>query len=194
MRDDGPVPLPRWEPPLVREHRPRLRRRPPIAVIVGAGLAWLGSGMTLLAAFHPAPRLVWNASPSAPVGFWHIHPGARVSTGDMVLLKTPASIRSLAAARHYLPATVPLLKRVAAMQGDAVCAIGSRIVIDGHPVAVRLAADRHGRPMSWWKGCERLGHGRFFLLNATPDSFDSRYFGPVDRSAIIGTATPLWLH
>ncbi len=193
MRDDQPVPLPRWEPPLARERRVLQGRRRPILAFGGIGLALLGLAAALDQGVQPAPRLIWNASASAPVGLWYIHPGARVSAGDMVLAKTPGSVRSLAAARHYIPATVPLLKRVAAMRGAVVCATDKRILIDRRLAAVRLATDPHGRPLPRWNGCGRLGHGRFFLLNAAPDSFDSRYFGPVDAAAIIGTATPLWL-
>jgi type IV secretory pathway protease TraF len=35
--------------------------------------------------------------------------------------------------------------------------------------------------------------GELFLLNSShPASFDSRYFGPLDRSFVIGKAVPLW--
>jgi conjugative transfer signal peptidase TraF len=193
MRDDQPVPLPRWEPLLARERHAYRRRRRPIIAFGGLGLTLLGLAVVLDRDIRPAPRLIWNASASAPIGLWHIDPGARVSAGDMVLAKTPAGVRSLVAERHYIPATVPLLKRVAAVEGDIVCATDKRILIGGHLAAVRLATDPQDRPMPWWNGCRPLGRGRFFLLNAAPDSFDSRYFGPVDRSAIIGSATPLWL-
>jgi conjugative transfer signal peptidase TraF len=193
MRDDQPVPLLRWEPPLARERRVLHRRRRPIVAFGGIGLALLGLAAALDQCERRTPRLIWNASASAPVGLWYIHPGARVSAGDMVLAKTPGSVRSLATARRYIPARVPLLKRVVAMQGTVVCATDKRIVVERRTLAVRLATDPHGRPLPWWNGCGRLGRGQFFLLNTAPDSFDSRYFGPVNETAIIGTATPLWL-
>src|SRR3546814_1672134 len=90
----------------------------------------------------PAPRLVWNASASAPTGFWRIDPGARIDRGDMVLVRTPDSVRQLAARRHYLPANVPLLKRVVARDGSKVCALGSAIFIDGRLSATRKEVDR----------------------------------------------------
>ena len=99
----------------------------------------------------------------------------------------------LAAQRHYLPANVPLLKRVAAMGGDEVCALGQEIFVNGRWIGERRGFDRQGRPLPWWSGCERLRGGRLFLLMNVPDSFDGRYFGPVDDTAIIGKATPLWL-
>jgi type IV secretory pathway protease TraF len=111
----------------------------------------------------------------------------------MVLAVTPASVRQLAAQRHYLPANVPLLKRVAARDGDEVCALGQEIFVNGRRVAERRVADRQGRPLPWWSGCEHLRGGRLFLLMDAADSFDGRYFGPVDEAAMIGKATPLWL-
>src|SRR3546814_1374713 len=82
----------------------------------------------------------------------------------MVLVRTPDSVRQLAARRHYLPANVPLLKRVVARDGSKVCALGSAIFIDGRLSATRKEADRQGRPLPWWHGCERLREGQLFLL------------------------------
>lgn len=183
-------PLLDWQPPLARAVR---RRRRPLIVAAGLGLAMLGLAAALDFAIRPAPRLVWNASASAPIGFWRIHPDARFRTGDMVLATTPASVRQLAAQRHYLPANVPLLKRVAARDGDEVCALGQEIFVNGRWIGERRVVDRQGRPLPWWSGCEHLRDGRVFLLMDAADSFDGRYFGPVDEDAIIGKAVPLWL-
>ena len=46
---------------------------------------------------HPAPKLVWNASASAPVGLYQVIRNAPIQRGDMVLLRTPDSVRDLAA-------------------------------------------------------------------------------------------------
>jgi conjugative transfer signal peptidase TraF len=186
MPDRPGLPLFEWDPPLARS---RHARRRPILAAMGIGLALLG----LAVAWHPAPRLVWNASASAAIGLWGIHVDGPVHVGDMVLVNTPSSIRQLAATRHYLPANVPLLKRVVAANGDVVCAAGPAIFVNSHRIARRLVRDRLGRPLPRWSGCETLRDGRFFLLMDAPDSFDGRYFGPVAPAAIIGTATPLWL-
>lgn len=189
-RPAAPAPLLDWQPPLAREVG---RRRRPILLATAFGLALMGLSTGLLRNEQTSPRLVWNVSASAPIGLWHIHPNAPLRAGDMVLAHTPSSVRKLAADRHYIPANVPLLKRIAAQTGDAVCALGNHIFVNGDPVATRLRHDRAGRPLPWWEGCERLRGGRLLLLMERPDSFDGRYFGPVGRAAIIGKATPLWL-
>jgi len=88
---------------------------------------------------------------------------------------------------------VPLVKRVAAVAGDRVCAADHAVNIDGRHVADRLSADRLGRPLPVWTGCRTLQVGELFLLNGVPDSFDGRYFGPTPTSAVIGELVPLWL-
>lgn len=190
MRKIRRLPLLEWQPPLARQLRARRR---PILIAGGIGLALLGLAAALDFAVRPAPRLVWNASASAPIGFWRIDPHARLRTGDMVLANTPDEVRELAARRQYLPANVPLIKRITARDGDDVCALGHEIFVNGERVAQRRNADRKGRPLPWWNGCELLRGGRVFLLMDAPDSFDGRYFGPVDEDALIGKAVPLWL-
>lgn len=54
-------------------------------------------------------------------------------------------------------------------------------------------ADTAGRPLPAWSGCIRLPDTQVFVLAADPDSFDSRYFGPVDRANVLGTALPVWV-
>src|SRR3546814_4504188 len=80
-----------------------------------AGLAAALAG-TLIA--PPRPRFVWNASASAPVGIYAVGDAAPLARGDMVIARVPDEYRMLAARRHYLPANVPLVKRVAAASGD----------------------------------------------------------------------------
>lgn len=111
----------------------------------------------------------------------------------MVIAPLAEPYRSLAADRHYLPANVPLVKRVAAMPGDRVCARGNLIFVNGKPAAARLKTDALGRVMPWWQGCLRLGANQLLLLMTdSPASFDGRYFGASDSRHLIGRAHPLW--
>lgn len=158
---------------------------------VGIAFAAAALGLTIVA--PPAPRLVWNASASAPVGLYWVRPRARLARGAMVIARTPEPYRRLAAVRRYLPANVPLVKRVAGLPGDRVCARGAIVSINGKIAARRLRKDAAGRPMPLWEGCRTLGKEQLFLLMAeVPGSFDGRYFGPADRADVIGRARPLW--
>lgn len=140
------------------------------------------------------PRLVYNASDSVPVGWYRISPTNSLAPGDLVLVRLPPEVRSLAAHRGYLPANVPLLKTVAAMAPQKVCVQGSRVRIDGVVVVRRMRWDRQGRVLPAWQACRRLIGDQLFLLSSNnPASFDSRYFGPVSIGAVIGRAQPLWL-
>ena len=163
---------------------------------LGRRIAVIGGGITLVGltiAFPPAPRLVWNASASAPIGLYAVTPGATVEPGDMVIARVPDPSRMMAAERRYIPANVPLVKRVAAAAGDEVCALGREIFVNGTWVVERRAFDAKGRPMPWWSGCVRLrGRQLFLLMSDSPGSFDGRYFGVTDGGLVVGKARLLW--
>lgn len=139
-------------------------------------------------------RIVYNASNSAPRGWYWIAPHAAIHTGDYVLAELPPAAAALADARHYLPRTIPLLKHVAARAGQRVC-IRDRIVrIDDKPLARALEHDSQQRALPIWNQCRALNDDELFLFNAQRvASFDSRYFGPIRRSAVRGRAIPLWV-
>jgi len=184
----GPAPHP----------RSRLRARIVLAGFTAAGLAALA-----WAAFvQPLPRLIYNPSDSVAVGWYRVQPldhraaslPRPLSVDSIVLTRLPADAAALAAQRGYLPARVPLLKRVGAVAPQHVCIVAGQVRIDGVPVAAALPADRLGRPLPSLLLCRRLEPGELFLLSVTnPASFDSRYFGPVSASAVIGVAHPVWL-
>lgn len=185
--------------PRPRSHtRSRLRAR-----IVLAGLAACGLAALAWASFvHPLPRLIYNPSDSVPVGWYRVDPlhhragspPRPLSVDSIVLASLPPDAAALAAQRGYLPAGVPLLKRVGAVAPQEVCIAGGIVRIDGVPLAAVLRADRWGRPLPSWQHCRRLEPDELFLLSVTnPASFDGRYFGPVRASAVIGVAHPVWL-
>ncbi|MHA7685488.1 S26 family signal peptidase [Cupriavidus sp. PET2-C1] len=177
--------------------RSRLRAR-----VMLAGLSILGLAALAWASFvSPLPRLTYNPSDSVAVGWYRVDPTGNRATllqgsvhvGTIVLARLPGEAAALAAQRGYLPADVPLLKRVGAVAPQQVCIVGRSIRIDGVPVAAALSADRMGRPLPSWQQCRRLVSGELFLLSTTdPASFDSRYFGPIAASAVIGVAHLVW--
>jgi len=166
------------------------RRGLAIAALAGA------ASLALVAAWVavPAPRFVWNASASAPIGLYRVYPLAPASVGDMVIARLPKDVRLFAARRRYLPLGVPLVKRVVAVAGGRICANGAMVTVDGRAVAQQRGRDRAGRLLPAWQGCRALARGEVFLLMAgAPDSFDGRYFGPTAARDVIGKAVPLWV-
>jgi conjugative transfer signal peptidase TraF len=140
-----------------------------------------------------APKLIWNASASVPLGLYSIEPARHLEVTDLVAVATPEPLASFMAERRYLPRGVPLMKRVAALSGQRVCRDGAHITIDGIDMGDALARDRAGRALPSWHGCRRIGGGEVFLMNwAASDSMDGRYFGPLSTNTIIGRAVPLW--
>lgn len=138
------------------------------------------------------PRLVYNASESAPRGWYVIRPVSDLKIGDYVIARLPRDIAIFAAQRRYLPLGVPVLKRVVATQGHRVCVRDGRVLIDGLPAASTRSYDGQHRPLIAWSYCRQLIAGEVFLLNVeNRSSFDSRYFGPVDISFVRGQATAL---
>lgn len=155
------------------------------------GSATLFASLFAAAAWQPSrPRLVWNASASVPVGLYRID-GRAPAVGDLVAVAPPPAVAAWLARRGYLPAGTPLLKHVAALPGAFVCRSGAGIFVDGRRAAIAHLADRKGRELPRWTGCRTLRGGEVFLLNPAPDSLDSRYFGPLPASRLIGRARPI---
>lgn len=136
----------------------------------------------------PMPtKFAYNASPSAPVGFYWVGSGP-IRRDDYVAAVLPEATATLAAHRGYLPIGVPVIKRVAGLAGDRVCRAGAEVRINGALAAMAHDRDLAGRPLPVWSGCRVLADGELFLLNAHPGSFDGRYFGSLHRDLVIGRA------
>jgi len=158
--------------------------------------AYFAAMTIIITAFvHPAPRLVWNATASVPVGLYWLQRGASPRVGDLVAVTPPGELGDLMARRRYLPFGMPMLKHVAALGRQRVCRVGREVSIDGRLAGSALENDGRGRPLPVWHGCVNLASGQVFLMNAgVPDSFDGRYFGTLPAATIAGRLTPIWTH
>ncbi|TYC79385.1 S26 family signal peptidase [Novosphingobium sp. BW1] len=160
-----------------------------IATLLAAELfAGLFVGVALI---KPHPRFLWNASPSAPIGLYRLHETEHPAIGDLVAIMQPPELSRFMADRDYLPEGLPLLKRIAALPGQWVCRRGAKVTINGKRAATALLRDRRGRSLPVWHGCRTVRAGSLFLINAAPDSLDSRYFGALAASGLIGRAQPV---
>lgn len=141
----------------------------------------------------PVPRFVWNASESVPIGLYTVHPAVRLAVTNLVVAMPPQPLATFLAERSYLPIGVPLIKRILALPGQSVCRSELLIIVDGIEMGAALEHDRRGRALPTWQGCRVIAGGEVFLMNwDEPQSLDSRYFGPIPLSAIVGRAKPVW--
>lgn len=155
--------------------------------------AGLSLSLLAVAQIDRAPRLIWNASASVPVGLYVVRASHGPSLGDLVAVHLPEGLSSWVVERGYVGADTLLLKRIAAVSGMTVCRDGLDIAIGGTVVAQAASDDRHGRPLPRWTGCVTLESDEVFLLvTGVADSLDGRYFGPLSADTILGRAIPLW--
>ena len=167
---------------------------------MSASSHWLMTSVTagLIAALGlitPTPRLVWNASASAPLGLYWIDPAAAPKLGDLLAIRAPAEIAKLMDVRGYLPTSALLLKRVVALSGTKICREGERVIVARKVIALAKRVDAQRRPLPDWQGCRKLTEDEIFLVNGdVEDSLDGRYFGPFLKNSIIGLARPVWTH
>jgi conjugative transfer signal peptidase TraF len=168
--------------------RRRRRAEPVAAMLAGLGL------IAVPAVAEWQARIIWNASASVPLGLYIAAPADDIALGDLVLVRPPETLAAFLAQRGYVARGVPLLKHVAALPPQVVCAEGNTITVDGATVAHRRTADRLGRVLPTWHGCLRLESGEVFLLNpAEPNSLDGRYFGPLPGTNIVARLRPVWI-
>lgn len=157
-------------------------------------LAGVVATATLATLAIPVSRyILWNATASVPTGLYVVRGKASLHVGERVAIEPPPELRRLLAERRYLPANLPLLKRVAAIRGQRVCRFAQSVTIDSELVGIARDRDRSKRSLPAWAGCHVLRTGELFLMNpAAPDGFDGRYFGPLGLDTVIGRATPVW--
>jgi|EndMetStandDraft_7_1072992.scaffolds.fasta_scaffold106395_2 conjugative transfer signal peptidase TraF len=137
-----------------------------------------------------------NTTLSEPPGLWRVAPLDRqVQVGDMVFA-CPSEVGAISEGfeRGYLRSGLcpggfgPLIKTVAAVAGQRID-VASAITIDGRPIANSnlVAQDGLGRTLRPYAG-GTVPAGFVFLYSPFPGSWDSRYFGPVPATGVLGLA------
>lgn len=163
------------------------RRATFIAMLAGTAL------IVVPAYSRPDIRFIWNASASVPIGLYRIVPAGRIDVTDLAVVMPPDELAAFLDERRYLPRGLPLIKRVLALGGTEVCRFGADIIAYGASYGQARVRDTRDRPLPVWQGCRTLRDDEAFFMNwDSPDSFDSRYFGPLPVSTIVGRAIPLW--
>lgn len=151
-----------------------------VAVLLLAVLAWM----------PPRPWLLYNRTPSVPVGFY-LYDGKDIERGDIIAFDLPKTAHDYAHHRGD-SSDVLLLKPVLAMSGDHVSTLRSELRINGAFVGNIPAADSAGRALPRWRADRVLNDGELFVGSTRSlHSFDSRFFGPIHTSQIVGVYRPL---
>ena len=155
----------------------------------GLAVAAAVVGLTLATLVIPEGRgrlLIYNGTPSVPLGFYRRALWQAVEPGVIVALTPPEAARALGWTEHTL-----FLKHVVAVAGGRYCITDRETTVEGVSYAPPQA-ESDGRPLPHPTGCATVPPGQVFVLNDVPQSFDSRYFGPVPVSLITGVYVPLW--
>ncbi len=162
-------------------------------------LAGAGGAIAALVAIAYFGGFRLNLTPSEPLGLWRIVALQRpVEAGDLVFICPPPTAsfeeaRRRGYVRHGLCPCgfAPLIKTVAALPGQHI-EIGANVTVDGTPLASSIvrASDGEGKPITPFK-TGIVPPGNLFLHSSFVSSYDSRYFGPVPDSGLLGLAQPV---
>ena len=145
--------------------------------------------------------LKFNLTGSMPVGVYRL---ARTppKRGEIVLACLPVAVAEFAKARGYVHRgncpgdTAPVGKPILAVEGDFVFVSANGLEITGQPVpnSKALQRDSHGRLLPRLApGLYRVRPKELWVVSShSPLSFDSRYFGPISISLLVGIARPVW--
>ena len=166
--------------PLARSVR-RRSKQAALLIVSALAIAMLGVSMTT-----SNPRLVWNFTPSIPIGLYAIE-DRDWRRKDRVALKPSGRLLELLRSSGVLKDGRLLMKRVAADAGDEVCREDQQVTING----VAAAQARTDQDLPFWSGCVVLQMGDVFLLGDADNSFDGRYFGVTLTSDIVGPVQPI---
>ncbi|MBD9627957.1 conjugative transfer signal peptidase TraF [Ensifer sp. ENS06] len=143
-----------------------------------------------------------NLTPSGSLGLWRIVPLYRPpDVEDLVFICPPETVEMREGrARGYLRSglcpggVAPFIKAVAAVAGQHV-KIDANVKVDGRaiPSSEIEQRDGKGRLLSSFRG-GAVPWGYVFLHSPSVGSYDSRYFGPVPASGILGLAEEVFTY
>lgn len=175
----------------------------PAAIAIWAGRGLLGAALGL-AAFGLLCHLTGlriNTTRSIPPGIYRLT-DAPVGKGEYVIFCPPqTALFDEARERGYIGAGFCpgdfglMMKQVAGVAGDVVASTEKGIAVNGKrlPASAPRETDKGGRPLPRQEWADYvLGESELLLMSdASPTSFDARYFGPVNVAQVRGVVRPV---
>jgi len=112
--------------------------------------------------------------------FWlNPHPET-LSAGNVVVFLFKGS--------KYFRKGTKFIKVLACLPGDVLNVKGRCFYCNGHFIGCAKQTDRQGNPAPLFKYNGRIPPDRYFVIGTNRDSYDSRYWGFVERKDIKGVA------
>ena len=158
----------------------------PRLVMVGLVLV-----IMIMAADYVRSRwIVGGVSPNNPtslIGHWLFvvdRHNKQVERGALVAFRTDERMTP-----WYSQGTI-FVKQVAALPGDRVDVDEQGMHVNGRTLAdALLLTSTLNKPIEAFVRSDVVHPGQYWVLGTSPDSFDSRYWGPIRQDQIVGMAT-----
>lgn len=155
--------------------------------------------IALIALFSLFTGVRFNTTDSLPKGMYRAVQTPVVVGEIVVFCPPPSPLFSEAKQRGYLMlgdcegGYLPLMKIVAAEQGDNVNITSEGVFINGSlwPNSAPQITDALGRTLDHAHVAKTLLENEVLLLTHSQTSFDSRYFGVIPKDSINGVLRPL---
>lgn len=144
-------------------------------------------------------RIVINTSASIPLGIYSIRPTiASLKQYDFVGICLDKQQDDFGLSRGYILAgrrcygSSPLLKSIIAVPGDDVTLTNDDIIVNGktYYYPTQNYDSKHRMLPSWTRGNYYKTSGFWVIGTNSKNSWDSRYFGPINHNQIIYIIRP----
>jgi conjugative transfer signal peptidase TraF len=175
--------------------------------IIMWGFIVVGAASVLLLLSMRVFHLQFNATTCEPVGFYVISKApTKLADGDMVLVCPPVNAPAMQQAirngwldrgsAQCSNGVAPFIKEVVATAGQSVSLAKSGTFVGSKRLnnsrIVLFTPDHKHRVIHMPFGVYPIHAGQFWEYAEGNYAFDSRYYGPIKTSAVIGSAKP-WL-
>jgi len=151
----------------------------------------IGVGLTSMMSLA-SPLILYPSSASLPAGPY-VRSFDQPDVGKIIAFTPPEVAKRYWKTRGQgLPEGFLFMKPVIAGPGDRVCNSAEGLFVNDRLLALTASHDAIGQALPIWRGCGELVEGRYFMFSShAPNSFDSRYFGPIKVEVILGVYRPL---
>lgn len=137
-------------------------------------------------------RYFINTTTSLPLGIYQLSNNI-LAQGETVVFQKPSVLSNLK--KSWLIKDGVFIKKITAVPGDKICTENNRLVINDVEIGLIKSKDRNGDLLPSivkHQFCRKLSGGEFWTGTNHPNSFDSRYYGPI-QAENLKTVKPLIL-